>query len=127
MIRVAASAAFLLLSTAAALAEPEAAAHRGPPACFEEVQRFCADVPFGGGKRIACLAKHKAELGESCKKRLAFMQEVFSVTQEQLKQNKALQAKSAGAAAKSGQPAPAKKPAPPAAQADPAPKPPAAK
>jgi hypothetical protein len=63
--------------SALALAQ-DAAAPAGPPAgparrsligvrCKDEIPKFCADVPAGGGRLAACLRKHDAELSEPCK------------------------------------------------------------
>jgi hypothetical protein len=119
MTRIAVTAALYVFAAASAFAAPASpgpAAKHGGAACFNEVNRFCADVPFGGGKRIACLAQHNKELSADCKNRLAFMQQVFDMSQKQLQDNKKLQAKKAAAQQKAAasQVKPANAPAKPA-------------
>ena len=36
-------------------------------ACSSDVQRLCAGVPSGGGRIIACLKQHEAEVSDGCK------------------------------------------------------------
>ena len=39
--------------------------------CKDEIPKFCANVPAGGGRLALCLRKHEAELSEPCKAALA--------------------------------------------------------
>jgi hypothetical protein len=97
------------LAAGSALAQDAAAPPAGAPArrslialrCKDEVPKFCADVPPGGGRLALCLRKHDAELSEPCKAALA----------------------AAGPAAKTAMAQPATAPAPgaPAAATPPAP------
>ncbi|WP_348262481.1 cysteine rich repeat-containing protein [Telmatobacter sp. DSM 110680] len=36
-------------------------------ACASDIQKLCAGVPSGGGRIIACLKQHQAEVSDSCK------------------------------------------------------------
>ncbi|WP_348262890.1 hypothetical protein P8935_24260 [Telmatobacter sp. DSM 110680] len=36
-------------------------------ACASDIQRFCAGVPSGGGKIVACLKQHKDQVSDGCK------------------------------------------------------------
>ena len=36
-------------------------------ACASDVQKLCAGVPSGGGRIIACLKQHQAEVSDGCK------------------------------------------------------------
>jgi len=58
--------ALACLAIAAALA-PGAASGALP--CEADIQKFCADVPTGGGRVEACLEKHAKELSPECKTR----------------------------------------------------------
>lgn len=40
-------------------------------ACSSEIQKFCADIESGKGKKRACLEAHTAELSDGCKARMA--------------------------------------------------------
>jgi len=84
-----------------------------PRNCRPEIEKFCKDVMFGGGRRLACLAKHKSQLSPVCTKRLAAMQEMFEFGQKQQKKMQeilAKQAKEEAAAAKKQPGPPASKP-----------------
>jgi hypothetical protein len=41
-------------------------AQQGP--CSADLEKFCKDVKPGGGRIIACLKQHEAEVSEACKK-----------------------------------------------------------
>jgi hypothetical protein len=72
---------FALVPAAGSIALAQGAAPAPPPAgapnnpalgpCKSDVAKFCAGVKAGGGRIIACLKEHEAELGESCKGSLA--------------------------------------------------------
>ncbi|HEX3651635.1 MAG TPA: cysteine rich repeat-containing protein [Rhizomicrobium sp.] len=102
--RVAVILFFLGAAAPIALAGAPPQAKPDRPACAEYVNRYCADVPMGKGRRIACLAKHKAELNPACKKRLLIMQETFRNAQKQLEANRKLPAKQPKADGASSQP-----------------------
>ena len=53
------------------------------------VEKFCPDVPVGFGRRLACLAKHKAQLTPACRDRLALMQAMFEQGQQSIKKTEA--------------------------------------
>ena len=36
-------------------------------ACRADAQRLCADVESGGGRKLACLKQHTADLGPACR------------------------------------------------------------
>ena len=40
-------------------------------ACASDVQKLCAGVPSGGGRIIACLKQHQAEVSDGCKQAIA--------------------------------------------------------
>ena len=40
-------------------------------ACASDVQKLCAGVPSGGGRIIACLKQHQAEVSDGCKQAVA--------------------------------------------------------
>jgi hypothetical protein len=40
-------------------------------ACASDVQKLCAGVPAGGGRIIACLKQHQAEVSDGCKQAIA--------------------------------------------------------
>jgi hypothetical protein len=47
---------------------------RHPPrfrGCEADLDKFCKDMPPGGGRLLNCLREHEADLSEECKKRLA--------------------------------------------------------
>lgn len=45
----------------------EGAAREAHRACKPDVEKFCQGVQPGGGRIVACLKQHEAELSESCK------------------------------------------------------------
>ena len=52
----------------AALVWAAAASAQGPDAaCAFDVQKFCAGVKAGGGRIMACLKEHNADLSQGCK------------------------------------------------------------
>jgi hypothetical protein len=68
-----------LASPAAALAQNEPPPPPPPSddfvkvreACRPDVERFCKDVPPGGGRIRQCLKAHRAELSDVCKSAIA--------------------------------------------------------
>jgi Cysteine rich repeat len=40
-------------------------------ACASDVQKLCAEVPAGGGRIVACLKQHQAEVSDGCKQAIA--------------------------------------------------------
>lgn len=76
------------------------------------MERYCDDVKWGQGRRIACLAKHKDQLNAACRDRLQLMQQVFALSQKNLAENRKQQAEEKAKQGKQ-QPAPAAKPAQP--------------
>jgi hypothetical protein len=40
-------------------------------ACASDVEKLCASVPSGGGRIIACLKQHEAEVSDGCKQAIA--------------------------------------------------------
>jgi Golgi apparatus protein 1 len=66
--RVAASIAVLMLAASVA------AAAGGVP-CMDDLKKFCANEPAGGGRIQACLQKHDAELSATCKSQVANLQQ----------------------------------------------------
>lgn len=40
-------------------------------ACRGDVQRFCADIPLGGGRIAHCLAENAAKLSKACQEAIA--------------------------------------------------------
>jgi len=46
----------------------------GPDACRADVEKYCKDVPGGGGRRYRCLKEHENELSEPCRKHVADVQ-----------------------------------------------------
>ena len=40
-------------------------------ACAGDVQKLCAGVPSGGGRIVACLKQHQAEVSDGCKQAIA--------------------------------------------------------
>ena len=100
MMRIAAVGAFIVLSCAAAFAGGNAApapSAKAQPArggaCAADVERFCNDVPFGEGRRLACLARHEAQLAPACRPWLKTMQAMFAQAQKQLQLNRTIEAK----------------------------------
>jgi hypothetical protein len=68
--------AVVLAVVAGGLLEPQSLfAQAGSPqaladvraACASDVQKLCAGVPAGGGRIIACLKQHQAEVSDGCK------------------------------------------------------------
>ena len=55
------------------VAAPSYAAGRG--ACRKDAAKFCSDVPLGGGRIMACLESHQAELSPECQENLVTMRE----------------------------------------------------
>jgi hypothetical protein len=92
MIRIA-MLCILLASVTAANGSP--AAQQKPPRapCALAVEQFCSDVPIGGGRRLACLAKHRAQLTPACRERLTALQKLFRIGQQQIAKTKAYLAK----------------------------------
>jgi hypothetical protein len=43
----------------------------GRKACMADMQKFCADVERGGGRKMACMRQHQDELSDACKTALA--------------------------------------------------------
>jgi hypothetical protein len=86
--------------------------------CAAAATKFCNDVPFGNGERIACLAHHNADLTPACRDRVKILQAMFEFGQEQHRKTMAYVAKlHAEAAKKKSAPAPApEKSTPPAPQ-----------
>ncbi len=78
----------LLTSCVAAYAGPPPKGP-GPAPCISAVQKFCAGVPVGFGRRLACLAEHKAQLTPACRERLALMQSVFEEGQKSIRKTEA--------------------------------------
>lgn len=48
-----------------------ARAQAGADACGADVEKYCKDVPVGGGRRYRCLKEHEKELSEPCRKHIA--------------------------------------------------------
>src|SRR5581483_8620429 len=42
-------------------------------ACREDLQKFCADVKPGGGRKMACLKEHQGDASPACQTELASM------------------------------------------------------
>lgn len=64
-----------LLAAGPALAEDAPAQPvRAKMACRPDVQRLCADVQPGGGRILACLKGHSADLSPDCSTALATME-----------------------------------------------------
>ena len=61
--------AFATLTLAAAQAQDFTAAQRA--ACKSDYEAFCKGTMPGGGRVLACLEKHNANLTEACKKVVA--------------------------------------------------------
>jgi hypothetical protein len=47
-----------------ALASPATAGQGG---CTQDLAKFCAKVPAGEGRQLACLKEHESELSEACR------------------------------------------------------------
>jgi hypothetical protein len=39
--------------------------------CVWDIERFCGDVPSGGGRIAACLKAHRSDLSPTCKERFS--------------------------------------------------------
>lgn len=82
--------AVFVLSATAVLAAP-AAAPPSPPAapaqhrfaCADDAERFCDNVPYGGGRRIDCLAKHIKQITPACRKMVPVMQAMVAYGKKQ--------------------------------------------
>src|SRR5579863_2282446 len=66
----------VLVFTAAAaaqlgLAQAQSATQILTAGCADDARKFCADVPTGGGRVIACLKQHKDSLSDQCKQAAA--------------------------------------------------------
>ncbi|WP_428421321.1 cysteine rich repeat-containing protein [Methylibium sp.] len=63
-----ASQSIAMLAAALWLAAAPLAAADGPGqrACGDDLRRHCGDVRPGGGRAVACLQQHQAELSGSC-------------------------------------------------------------
>jgi hypothetical protein len=59
-----------LQSLYAQAASPQAAADVRA-ACASDVQKLCPNVPSGGGRIVACLKQHQAEVSDGCKQAIA--------------------------------------------------------
>jgi hypothetical protein len=69
-------------------------------ACDGDAKRFCNDVPFGQGRRIACLERHEAQLTPACKPRLKFLRALINAANAQMAHNQAIEKAKAEAAKK---------------------------
>jgi hypothetical protein len=65
------TAALVVVATAAA--SPAARAADGP--CRDDAQKLCAGVQPGGGRAIACMKQHEAELSPACKAALPVIEQ----------------------------------------------------
>jgi hypothetical protein len=65
--------------------------HQGP--CIPDLKKFCPNVPLGGGRRIACLAKHQSQLAPTCAKRVPVLQALFEFGKKQQERLKEVEAK----------------------------------
>jgi hypothetical protein len=65
-----------LLAAAALLAAGQAnAAQSGAAmACVKDYRQFCKSVPTGGGRSVACLKEHAAELSAPCKEQVQVLE-----------------------------------------------------
>jgi len=72
--------AMMLAVVAGSVLEPQSLyAQAGSPqaladaraACASDVQKLCAGVPAGGGRIVACLKQHQAEVSDGCKQAIA--------------------------------------------------------
>jgi len=68
------AAGFTALMLSAQFASAQTAAPSGDPkgtgplaACKVELEKFCATVERGGGRKIKCLQEHTADLSADCK------------------------------------------------------------
>lgn len=71
-------AAFIASPTIALAAETDTPApaaqsggHKRWAACADDLNKFCADIEKGKGKKRACLDAHAAELSDTCKQSMA--------------------------------------------------------
>jgi Cysteine rich repeat len=67
---IAAAAALLLAAPMLALAQDDEKSGPGRAlhgACHEDVQRLCAGVEPGGGRILACMRDHAADLSQTCR------------------------------------------------------------
>jgi hypothetical protein len=62
-----ASAPTFAADTPAASPEMKKQAYAIAQACHADMQRFCADVESGGGRKLACLKQHTADLAPGCR------------------------------------------------------------
>jgi hypothetical protein len=69
MTRIVLAAALAIGSLAPALAQDFTAAQRA--ACKSDYDKYCKGTMPGGGRVIACLAKHNGSLTDACKKVVA--------------------------------------------------------
>ncbi|MFL5239850.1 MAG: hypothetical protein ACJ8EL_20085 [Rhizomicrobium sp.] len=81
--------------------------HRRP--CAQFVERYCENVRMGEGRRLKCLAQHKAQLSPDCRTSLENMQAIYEYGQKQRAIMQAAmakrEAKEKAEAAKKGAPA----------------------
>jgi hypothetical protein len=112
--RIAIVSTVLILWGAAAFAEPAPAPPKPQRApCMADIGRFCSNVPFGNGHRIACLAKHQKQLAPACQERLPRMQAMFEFGEKQKKATEAYFAKQKNAATRKKNAPPPASPAAP--------------
>jgi hypothetical protein len=64
------------------LAQDTAAKSADKP-CAADAARLCPGVEPGGGKQIACLKAHKADLSAACKKKIVEKKEQQELKKEQ--------------------------------------------
>ncbi len=65
------SATMLALGAFVVWGHGSASAQASP--CAADVQKFCKDIPAGGGTRYQCLKDHEKDLSDACKKHVADM------------------------------------------------------
>ncbi len=85
--------------------------------CAPFVHRYCENVPIGKGRRLNCLAQHKAQLNSECRETLKAMQDVFAfgkkqheLTQKALEKQAAKEKAEVAKKGTSASPPPANKP-----------------